>query len=98
MPAKRRKTDTRLLGTWRSDRRRTLKEWVSRRGTTAKRRKLICDMFGRLTIHYTRQWMRSEFKGHKNSRLYEIIGADSDSVAIMVYVDWMEEWRISHIH
>jgi len=98
MTAHKTKTDRRLLGTWRSDRRRTLKEWVWRPGTTAKQRKFITDMFGHLTIRYTRHRMRSEFKGHRDSQPYEVIGTDSDSVAIMVYVGWMEERMIYHIH
>lgn len=55
-------------------------------------------MFGHLTIRYTRQRAHAEFKGHKDSQKYEVIGRDSDSVAIMFYVDWMEERRIYHIH
>ena len=98
MPTRKKTADMRLLGTWRSDRRRTLKEWVWKRGTPPKRRKLIRDIFGHLTIRYTRQRMHSDFKGQKDSQPYKVIGSDSDSVAIMSYVGWMEERRIYHIH
>ena len=98
MPKLKSKTDRRLLGTWRSDRRRTLKEWIWRPGTTPKKRKFIADVFGHLTIRYTRQRTHSNFKGRSDSQPYELIGSDSDSVAIMSYVDWMQERRIYHIH
>lgn len=55
-------------------------------------------MFGHLTIRYTRQRMHSDFKGHRDSQPYEVIGADSDSVAIMAYVTLTEERTICHIH
>ena len=90
--------DKRLLGTWRSDPRRTLNGWVWPRGTTAKQRKLITGLIGHLTIRYTRLRIRSEYKGHKDSQPYEVIGIDTDSVALMVPVDGMEERRIYHVH
>ena len=55
-------------------------------------------MFGHLTVCYTRQRIRSEFKGHRDSQRYEVIGTDLDSVAIMSFVDWMDERTIYHIH
>ena len=77
------KTDRRLLGAWRSDRNRTLKEWMWRPRTSAAHRKLITEMFGHLTIRYTRQRIHIEFKGESSSQSYKILGADADTVAIM---------------
>jgi len=76
------KTDRRLLGAWRSDRRRTLKDWVWRPRASAAHRKRIADMFGHLLIRYTRQRMHIEFKGESSSQSYDVLGSDADSVAI----------------
>lgn len=48
------RTDRRLLGTWKSDSRQTMKEWTwTKRPSVAKRRKLRA-IFGKLEITYTR--------------------------------------------
>ena len=98
MPTRTSKTEKRLLGTWRSDRRRTLKEWLWSPKTNASQRKRFAQLFGHLILRYTRQRVYIEFKGHNESRSYKVIGRDSESVAVMSYVAWMEEDRICHIH
>lgn len=92
------KTDKLLLGTWHSDRRRTLKDWTWRRGWPARKRKKLASIFGHLTLRYTRTRLYSDYQGHKEIEQYEIIAADSDSVAIRRWDTLLEEWRIRHIH
>lgn len=93
------KTDRRLLGTWRSDRRRTLKEWRFRRPLSPVRRKAFLKIFGKLQLTYTRKRMRGVLGDHRFARSYEVLACDSDSVAIRYYDDvLMQEWRIAHIH
>ena len=98
MPTHKPKTDKRLLGTWRSDRRRTLKDWIWRRGWPARKRKKLASIFGHLTLRYTRARLYSDYRGHKEIEKYEILAADSDSVAIRRWDSLLEEWRIRHIH
>lgn len=98
MPSHKLKTDKRLLGTWRSDRRRTLKDWIWRRGWSARKRRLFASIFGHLTIRYTWTRFYTNFKGHKETKQYEVVAADSDSVAVVRWDSLLQEFRIRHIH
>ncbi len=76
-----------------------MRDWVWPRGTRKERRvKLATLLFGHLTVRYTRLKVYSDFKGDKNILPYEVLGADSDSVAIVCESSWQEERRIYHIH
>src|ERR1017187_660 len=92
------KTDRRLIGTWRSDRRRTLKDWIWRPRASAAHRKRVAGIFGHLTIRFTRQKMHTEFRGQSSSHSYEVLGLDANSVAIMHWNSLFERQCIEHIH
>lgn len=100
LPSKSRQqtTNQRLLGIWRSDRRRTLAEWIWKPDATPEHRERVRAIFGHLEIRYTRQQMHTVFKGQRDCQPYEVIGCDSDSIALMCYVGWLEEKRIYHLH
>jgi hypothetical protein len=93
-----RKTDARLLGTWRSDRRRTLQDWIWPPRTGEKVRKRLSAAFGHLILRYTRTRIYSDLKGFQDTETYEILGADSNSVAIVVRGPLPEQGTIYHIH
>src|SRR5262245_15157509 len=60
----RRMQDARLLGTWRSDKRRTRLEILARRDIRGgKGRTRLIDIFGKLTLRYTRTRCYSTFEG-----------------------------------
>lgn len=90
--------DERLIGTWRSDRRRTLSEWVDARRPTPKLRKVTADIFGHLTLRFTKSRLYSDFKGYRDVQEYTVVASDSDSVAIVHWDSLLEERRIMHIH
>ena len=92
------KSDSRLIGIWRSDRRRTVKDWVWPPRASAARRKRVGDIFGHLTIRFTRQKIHTAFKGERSAGNYEILGSDADSVAIMHWNPLFERQTIQHIH
>jgi hypothetical protein len=48
------KTDERLLGTWKSDKRRTFAEWNWKNNTSAKKKARLKAFFGKLEVTYTR--------------------------------------------
>ncbi len=92
------KIDKRLLGTWQSDRHRTIQGLKWRRNSTAAGRKKFAALFGRLVVRYTRTKIRSGFEDEApDSQPYEVLTSDSDSVAILSYVDWRKEMRIQYI-
>jgi len=98
MPPQKSKTDKRLLGTWRSDRGRTIKAWVWRRGWPMRKRKKLASIFGHLILRYTRTRLYSDYKGHKETEKYELLGADSSSVVIRRWDLHEAEWRLRQIH
>src|SRR6478609_9354320 len=79
------KNDQRLLGTWKSDARRTLAEW-SEKVSTAKQTALK-SLFGRVELTYTRSKViaRLRQRGWEQSQHYVVLGTDSDSVAIAIF-------------
>jgi hypothetical protein len=93
------KTDKRLLGTWRSDRRRTVPDWrFAKRLSPEKRRKFLA-IFGKLQVTYTRTCIRGVLRDYRFTQPYELLAADSDTVAIRYHdTQLTSEWRIQHIH
>ena len=92
------KTDGRLLGTWRSDKRRTLKEWAFKPGLARRHRQRFRGIFGRLKITYTRRRIHSVLGRWRYAGQYHVIGRDANSVAIMYWDVLCQEWQIEHIH
>jgi len=81
-PAQRRKQ---LLGAWRSDLKRTLEELAKRRDISKKQFEFFRTIFGKLEIHYRPKTFVTSFKGKRAVGKYQILGADSYSVAISHY-------------
>lgn len=91
------KTDKRLLGTWRSDRRRTLRELRFRPGLGRKHRALVREMFGHLRLTYTRRQVLGVLRDYKFTQPYEVLASDGMSVAIRAHDTLTGEWPIRHI-
>ena len=92
------KTDRRLIGTWRSDRRRTLRELRFRPGIPRKKQKTLRGIFGKLQVTYTRNRVRYVLDEYRATRPCEILASDSLSVAIRFHDEITGEWCIQHIH
>ena len=93
-----RKADKRLLGTWQSDRRRTVKELRFRPGLARKHRESLRAMFGHLRLTYTRRQVLGILRDYRFTRAYEVLATDAGSVAIRYYYKLTNEWLIEHIH
>jgi len=74
--------DTRLIGTWRSDRRRTEQDIAARRDISAAQRRRIVPIFGHLVLRYTRVRCYSTFHGDRDVRSYRVLAKTADSVVI----------------
>jgi len=107
MPVKAPKTDKRLLGTWRSDRPRTIAEWRFIDRVTPEQRRKLFSLLGKLRLTHTPTRIRGVFGEYQFTQRDEVLATDSDSVAVryvdldtpndktQVKKDW---WRIRHIH
>ena len=74
--------DRRLIGTWRSDRKKTFSDWVwpGKRSTKSKER--FKALFGHLEIRYTARWCSVELKGSKSKWPYHVLAINYNSVVI----------------
>jgi hypothetical protein len=81
------RTDRRLLGTWKSDDKRTLKEWTWKRSLSARKRKKFKSIFGKLEVTYTRTKISSRLgpRDWESWRRYSVLAADETSVAILEF-------------
>ena len=99
MPSNSPKIDSRLLGTWRSDRQPTVSDWRFAKRLTPERRRRFLAIFGHLRVTYTRTRIRSVLRDYDSSQHYEVLGTDSDTVAIRCEDGQVAgQWRIQHIH
>jgi hypothetical protein len=89
--------DSRLIGVWRSDARRTRRDLHARRDISVKAQRAIDGILGRLELRYTRTRCYSTLDGNTFSAPYVVVAKDSSSVAI-VSPDVLGEDAISHLH
>jgi hypothetical protein len=91
--------DTRLLGTWQSDWRKTAQEARARCRIPPEKRKKLKLLFGKLCVRFTRTRIYSEFGGEKSVAPYRVAAKDAHSVAILApgLLD-PDEQEIYHIH
>ncbi|MEJ0090502.1 MAG: hypothetical protein WDM80_12280 [Limisphaerales bacterium] len=81
------KADKRLLGTWKSDRNRTFREWSWAKKLSPLKKKRFQAIFGKLEITYTRTKVISTLRHQKwaQTRRYVVAATDETSVAIVQY-------------
>ena len=89
--------DTRLLGTWQSDTRKTMREIRNRKDIPEANQKKLKSLFGKLRVRYTRARIHTAFKGDKSIGRYQVVAKDSNSVAI-VAPGLIDEIEIADIH
>ena len=88
--------DSRLIGTWKSDSRRTVQEILARRDIRGSKSKLI-SVFGKLELRYTRTHCYTKLGEYRTANRYKVVAKDSDSVATF-RKDPIFGKQISHIH
>lgn len=88
------KTDRRLLGTWKSDKERTVRDWVYPKRLATQKRKRIEDIFGKLTLRFTRSRIHVTYDEDSWTHDYRILAADNYSVVIEV--DYAEDAELEH--
>ncbi len=91
--------DKRLLGTWKSDLRRTTREARERHLIPEEKIKNFKRLFGKLRVRFTRTRMYLDFQGEKSVTPYRVAAKDAWSVAILApgIID-REREEIYHIH
>ena len=92
------KFDGRLLGTWKSDRRRTFQDYVALPGTTPQQVRKLKALFGKFLIRGGRGKTYTELDGFKSVGEYEVVARDSQSVVVRYYDELFEEYQLRQIH
>jgi hypothetical protein len=90
--------DSRLIGVWRSDGRRTGRELAARSDIPPRNKKRLRELFGKLELRYTRTRCYATLDGHTENSAYKVVAKDASSVAIVSYDRWLDADVISHIH
>jgi hypothetical protein len=88
--------DRRLLGSWRSDRRKTAREITSRKDIPPNQR--LLSIFGKLELRYTRARCYSTLDGHTEVGHYRVVAKNSSSVVTVGTSSLTGEEAIYHIH
>lgn len=88
--------DKRLLGTWRSDKERTVALWKYQKELSPETRERFENIFGKFTLRFTETHIYTEFEDTKDMVPYSVVAHDSSSVVIA----WHEEKdrSLQHIH
>ena len=89
--------DSRLLGVWCSDGRRTGKEIDAWKVLPAGRKRKLKSLFGKLQLRFTRTRCYASLNGSHWVHRYKVLAKDETSVAILMEEPDMPP-KISHIH
>lgn len=90
--------ESRLLGTWRSDARRTKRELAARRDISPADRRMLGRLFGKLELRYTRSRCFATLDGRTESGPYTVVARDDTSVAIVALDPLTGKDVIFHLH
>ncbi len=89
--------DLRLIGTWRSDARKTSREIAARRDIPASKKSKLRRLFGKLELRYRRTRCHARLGDVVTVTRYTVVAKDSFSVAV-VSVNPIAGKQISQIH
>ncbi len=87
-----------LIGTWISDRRRTLKMWHPYHKAKPKRKKRFASMFGKLKVRYTKKYLHSDFDGTKKRQPYTVVLSDACCLVIKTSDDLTGSECLQHLY
>jgi hypothetical protein len=89
--------DSRLIGTWRSDARRTALDVAARRDVAASKKKKLLSLFGKLELRYTPTHCYSTMGDSVTVNPYTVVAKDAWSV-VVVGSNLIAGKEIVHIH
>jgi hypothetical protein len=75
--------DRRLIGTWKSDGARTIRDLEARRDIPARHKRTLAAMFGRLQLRYTPTRCYSTLGETTTVSRYSVVGKNADEVLVV---------------
>jgi len=89
--------DSRLIGTWRSDARKTATEIAVRRDISARKKATLRRFFGKLELRYTPTRCHSRLGDQVSVHRYDVVAKDAWSAALLVFNPVVGK-QIVHVH
>jgi hypothetical protein len=89
--------DSRLIGTWRSDCRKTALELAARRDISATKKKKLRRLFGKRELRYTRSRCYSRLGDYVSVNRYTVVAKDDWRVGLIMFNPIVGK-QIVHIH
>src|SRR5262249_34870759 len=90
--------DRRLIGTWKSDRRRTFRFYRHKRGCSQETLRAFQSLFGKLVVRWGRKRWTSDLGGFRSYGSYEVIARDGTSVVIRTTDSSTGDTRLQQLH
>ncbi|MES2257575.1 MAG: hypothetical protein V4724_03600 [Pseudomonadota bacterium] len=92
----RRHIEKRLLGTWRSDKERTIAHWKYQKELAPEVQERFERIFEKFTLRFTEKHIYTEFEDAKDTVPYSVVAQDAVSVVIAWHDD--RERSLQQIH
>src|SRR6266849_1882022 len=89
--------DSRLIGTWKADGRKTAKEIAARRDIPASKTVKLRRLFGKLELRYTESRCYSRLGDYVSVNRYIVVAKDAWSAAVVAF-NPIAGKQIVHIH
>ena len=80
-----------LIGTWRSDRRRTLSTCHKYHCLRGEKKRRFAGFFGKLELRYTAKFVFSKLRDFQYRSAYDVIAEDADSIVIRIHGDGLKK-------
>ena len=80
-----------LLGTWKSDRRKTLATCHKYHEMTEPRKQRFAALFGKLQLRYTRRFVYHTLRKFKYRERYDVVAEDDTSLVIRVHTEGIKK-------
>lgn len=94
--AKGRLIDKRILGTWQSDKERTVALWKYRKDVGDEKRERFESIFGKMKLRFSTTHVYTEFDDLNEVTPYSVVARDEDSIVIAGYRE--NKVQLQHIH
>jgi hypothetical protein len=81
----------RLIGVWKSDRRKTLKHCHKYHCLKGTKKRTFAGLFGKLELRFTKQYVYHTLRDFKYRSRYEVVAEDAESVVLRIYPDTLKK-------
>ena len=74
-----------LIGTWRSDQRRTLQTFHKYHCMRGVKKRRVAGLFGRLVVRYTHKYIYDKLPNFEDRACYDVVAEDANTIVIRIH-------------